>query len=381
MANVLGTPFVLLLTVDDRTYCYGGTEASLDGPQPGYGELQRFVYGTGRAEPLAFNVRDFVEEKGVQYERALARFDKAAFVPLTTGEPVRLSLGLLPLPEDMPLREEPKLLARVLARYIRFAVVEQLLRLAAQHRDLVTQRETALAVAAAASRCCYFVGQEQCSILDRAEEETEPAVEDPRIPRLRSLAHDLHDAGNWLATIGREAEGVERPAEPRENMPIADALKEAWQYLCAASAEESGLAKINEQMLQVEGDCEVRAYRDDLLYAFTKLLQWFAERLGEEAGLGPALLATCEQTERGPQITLEDHSRRLPDELRAELFMPFAQFLPRRGMEPERKYPSAYLPLYLAKMLIEFRNHGALEDRSAEIAGECGHRFVIRFPA
>lgn len=381
LANGLGTPFVLLFTVGDHTYCCGEAEASIEAPQPAYGELQQLIYGAARAEPLTLNVQEFVCEKGRQYEPVLGRFDEAVFLPLTTGEPVRLSLGLLAAPAGTVSPEEAQPLARVLARHFRPAVLEQLLRLSARRRDLIAARKSALAVAAAASRCCLFIGQEQSSIIDGPREEAEPVVEDMRITRLRGLVHDLHEAGGWLATIGREAVGDVQPAEPLQSVPVGAVLQEAWQCLCTASDEEPGLPHIDEATLRLEGDCAVQGNRDDLLYAFTKLLQWFVERLSEEAEPGQAVQVTCEQTERGPQISLEDCSRRLPDHLRQELFMPFAQFLPRRGLEPERKYPSAYLPLYLARMLIEFRNHGMLEDRSADIAGPLGHRFVIRFRA
>jgi predicted heme/steroid binding protein len=47
------------------------------------------------------------------------------------------------------------------------------------------------------------------------------------------------------------------------------------------------------------------------------------------------------------------------------------------------KTPSAgrYLPLYVAKMLVEGRYHGLLEDHSDEIKEHnYGHRILMQFP-
>ncbi len=41
--------------------------------------------------------------------------------------------------------------------------------------------------------------------------------------------------------------------------------------------------------------------------------------------------------------------------------------------------PGLHLSLYMAKMLIELRNGGVVEDRSDEVEGDYGHRIALSF--
>ncbi len=50
-------------------------------------------------------------------------------------------------------------------------------------------------------------------------------------------------------------------------------------------------------------------------------------------------------------------------------------------LDIEREYPSACLPLYFARMLLELRYHAIVQDRTIDLTGLRGHRFVIDFPA
>jgi hypothetical protein len=107
----------------------------------------------------------------------------------------------------------------------------------------------------------------------------------------------------------------------------------------------------------------------------------------------------CEATDSGATITFEDNSHRLPKRLREDLFAPFTQaistpFADIDGANRNANHGSTgkaershlntgrYLPLYLAKMLVEGRYHGLLEDHSDEITERnYGHRILMQFPA
>jgi hypothetical protein len=84
------------------------------------------------------------------------------------------------------------------------------------------------------------------------------------------------------------------------------------------------------------------------------------------------------------EIHFTDQSHRLSPQLRQMMFEPFAYGIP--PITPTKfdgeDLPGLYLPLYLAKMLVEVKNNGSLEDRSVEldVAGLPGHRFVMSFP-
>jgi hypothetical protein len=114
-------------------------------------------------------------------------------------------------------------------------------------------------------------------------------------------------------------------------------------------------------------------------------------------GVEPGLKIECESNKDLVTITFEDNSHRLPQKLRDDLFAPFTQAISTpfaaiegtRGTESGAETPGGnrlnsgrYLPLYLAKMLVEGRYRGLLEDHSDEIKERSyGHRIVMQFPA
>src|SRR6185369_9951415 len=106
----------------------------------------------------------------------------------------------------------------------------------------------------------------------------------------------------------------------------------------------------------------------------------------------PVINKACTNTETSACIILEDSSQRLPKQLRDDLFAPFTQalrtpFMPirrpkplaskRGGQAPAPSYVGTgrYLPLYLAKMIVEGRYQGVLQDQSNQITDrKYGHR-------
>ncbi len=113
----------------------------------------------------------------------------------------------------------------------------------------------------------------------------------------------------------------------------------------------------------------------------------------------PVIKIKCESSGNEVTVIFEDTSARLPEELRDDMFAPFTQaistpFAEIDGAKPEegetntektaKNPPSTgrYLPLYLAKMLVEGRYHGLLKDNSNEIKEhDYGHRILMQFPA
>jgi hypothetical protein len=120
-------------------------------------------------------------------------------------------------------------------------------------------------------------------------------------------------------------------------------------------------------MLEIEGDCRVPARADNLEIAVARILRWLTQRLGETpADLEPALAVHCLPQEGGVEIEFRDRSRRLPRPVRTRLFS-------------QASAPPELLDLYLSKVLVE-RERGVLEDRSDDLEGGAGNRFVMRFP-
>jgi hypothetical protein len=152
--------------------------------------------------------------------------------------------------------------------------------------------------------------------------------------------------------------------------------------------------------LDIDGDCVVRAQKRDVAIIVSRLLQWFAYRGGSTpSDIPPSVTVKCETRDGGAALTFEDHSTRLPPELRRRLFETFSQAIStpfpelesskfefeaggqeRKGEAPQLQ--GRYLPLYLVKILVEARYHGLLKDLSDEIAEHpYGHRILVQLPA
>jgi len=131
---------------------------------------------------------------------------------------------------------------------------------------------------------------------------------------------------------------------------------------------------------------------------FSRLFQWFMYRVPMmPTDVKPAINIECQETKDASVVVFEDNSNRLAKELRDDLFAPFTQAIPTpfpeiKGARKSQKKPRTrrrrelvnagrYLPLYLAKVLVEGRYHGSLSDRSDDITGRTyGHRVVMQLP-
>jgi hypothetical protein len=155
---------------------------------------------------------------------------------------------------------------------------------------------------------------------------------------------------------------------------MAPFLRDTWNEIIGQEQPVPGTFK-------VEGDCVVQADSDDLCIVTSRMLQWFRQRWGDlPEGGAPIITAQCAETNHGSEISFEDRSRRLSKRLREELFIPFTQAISLPMEIAKDNLPGRYLPFYLAKMLVEEKYRGVLEDHSDELPNDAGHRFVIRFP-
>jgi signal transduction histidine kinase len=139
----------------------------------------------------------------------------------------------------------------------------------------------------------------------------------------------------------------------------------------------------------------VEATRVELLLAVIRILQWMVQRKHRvPTGTKQEIFVSWSEHGENTSICLEDRSARLSHRWRQFLFEPFAQAAAHgdwkyvayesesRGESSEGRTLTAgrYLPLYLAKMLVELKNGGQLTDETEAMPGERGHRFVMTFP-
>src|SRR5262249_13041725 len=127
-------------------------------------------------------------------------------------------------------------------------------------------------------------------------------------------------------------------------------------------------------------ECTVQAATEDMIIIVSRLLQWFTKRFVESpSDMNPEISVHCTMSDEGSVLVFEVRSRRLGELLRKRLFEPFTQAVPVPLSSTKMNHAGIYLPLYLAKMLVEEKYKGRLEECSNEIEGGLGHRFVVRF--
>jgi CheY-like chemotaxis protein len=388
--SCLGAPFVVLFSEESQMTenCATNATGLPEGSSKFYHTLQALAHGIGNpTEPFVLNIDQLKRQIDFEADQSYEKLDGAAFVPLPISQKYKLSIGILQEPErtvgpdeTVPPVENAEALGTILAQYLRPTVLENMLNIWPQWTELK-------AIRSSVAKLCLFVGQELKYVLPRQDEDEQPWLEDS-LGRLWDLAHDLDDTGRMLRDL--EDKGWKEESKLVSIKGIAD---ESWGMI--TKGEEGA-----EESFKVEGDCLVEADEIDLNIAVSRLLHWFAQRRSATpVGEQPLVTVKCGDDEGCPTVLFEDRSQRLKKKLRAEMFAPFAHAVPvpfpsesetggaqaaeaaagKREGRPEGRY----LPLYLAKMLVEGRYNGTLEDHSDDDDLKdltYGHRVVMRFP-
>ena len=363
--SCLGAPFILLLTDQERTISCGGNSGLPEGESPAYSTIQAMAYAeSGRMGPFVFDssqtpLPDPAPETGI-----FNALNGAAFISLSISRELPLTLGILK--SDLnhnPLAEDASEIAMALIHYFKPAVLEQLLKLSSFWAGSNAHRAARLH---ATSQFCLYVGQEQLSILQDVRDSGEWSPDNAHFQTLQAFAVDLRDTGQILSSVESEI-----PIKAPNEIEMPWYVRSVWDDL------DGG---IHQDAIKITGNCTVQAAPEDLFIIISRLLQWFTQRFVESPSeSGPEISVHCTMTEEGAELILEDRSRRLGKQLRRRLFDPFTQAVP---VSPGASLtlPGLYLPLYLAKVLIEEKYKGKLEECSDEIKDTRGHRFLVRFP-
>lgn len=355
----LGSPFLLLLQDRGRTIACGGNAGTPAEADPAYELVQTlairesraagyFLFHAEKTPPLTIDREDPI----------LKRLDGGAFIPLCTSEAFPLTLGILKADSgEFPLAENPGDMAQALTSYLKPAVLDQFLKLSSIWAENNARRDARLTET---SRIFLYLGQEQLSILQDARESGEWTAKSKNFQKLQALAEDLSHTGEMLSSLRI------KPGETAHCEEIGGLARSVWKEIGSPNIQSA---------LSVSGRCAVQASAEDLFIILSRLFQWFAERFSEyPPNVKTEVTIHCEASETGPMIVLEDRSRRLPETLRKRLFDVFTF-----TGESNPNLPGLYLPLYLAKALVEEKYNGRIEECSDQIGGDLGHRFILQF--
>jgi DNA-binding response OmpR family regulator len=370
--SCLNRSFLLLLTQDgDTQNC--AYDPELLQTSPIYSALQDFAHGN-LTEPQVLEKGKLGSPSDATMAALYNTMDQTVFLPLSSTPDMRLSIGLLKNktePQRHPRGSEN--LCRILAQYFRPTVLASIGIIRMQFAELHATRMSIV-------KLCLAVGQDITYGLSTIDKKQARDLE-----LLSDLADDLNETGQYLDLL-------DNPEEEIKSIPLQETIETAWDSV-APFGDDSMIERP-----RVRGGCEVRARKSDLELIFSRLFQWFVYRAKTvPLNVKPAIKINCESNDDGVKITFEDNSHRLPKTLREDLFAPFTQAIPTpfAAIGDQRKAtktvgrksakgslaPGRYLPLYLAKFLVESRYRGLLGDRSDEITEHSyGHRILMQFP-
>jgi signal transduction histidine kinase len=214
------------------------------------------------------------------------------------------------------------------------------------------------------------VGRDQSLSLQRLAQSHPSLSKDRNFELLQKTAAKLQSTGNMLLSLSRADALDEKNWRQIPEVPLNAFIKSVWADI---NNNEAAV-----DTLSIDGDCQVRAAPEDLSIMISSILQWLARRfIDTPFGIEPRISVHCGHYDKGVEAIFEDRSHRLGKVLRDRLFDPFAE---NDGLDDAGK---SNLSLYEARLLIEDRYNGVLEDISdlVDAAADSGHRFRMRFPS
>jgi len=371
MQACIGIPSIFLLTDDKGTQNCGSDADVPVGYDHAYEKIQALAQGSvNLTEPFVFEMSKVSAPSDEQSYNINLRLNRAAFLPLFVVHGMRLSIGILQPDKTLHLREDPFKLGSILTSYLRPAIIEHLLRILSQLTETNARRKTLIQHT---SRFCLWTGQEQLAILEEAKEKGEFDSSKECFQKFKTLSEDLRLTGDFLSRLALKAENERKV----ETLHAAEIVKEAWREITEQfDAEGIAFEEIGE-------DVTLPIARGDLLLSTLRVFQWMAQRKDRVPSGNQRISVEYANRNSRAEITFTDQSRRLGERLRAMLFEPFTQanFTPSLPKEKdEEKRPGLYVPLFLARMLVEVKYNGWLLDKTDKLENTQGHSFVMSFP-
>lgn len=377
----LGVPSIFLLS--DRK---GTRNLIADDVMPGdsgnaYEQIQNGIFDrNNNTDPFVFELGKLVERLDEQDHDVFQRLEGSTFLPLYAGDNgLRLSVGILRGEKMSALaaEKEPRKLAGILNQYLRPPVNRLLTYLsrieAAIEKAKVNAERTILLNYT--SKFCLSVGGTQINVLNEAIEKNEIDPGNECFRKLQKLAIDLQTTGKEFSQLTDTRGQPKAPIVPVQEVSARSVVGKAWKMM-----EEHRLVDKLELVERGE-DFGLAVEEKDLLVAVLRMLQWMAQRsISRPSGPNQKIEVAYEKHAGRLEIHFTDQSRILGTQLRRRLFEPFTQAIPTAlEVNGEEDLPGLYLPLYLAKTLVEVKNNGLLVDKTDE--SKPGHHFVMSFPA
>lgn len=382
----LGFSFLLLLTSGGKTTAFAA-RAPVQIPSTALDQIQSAIHARlGSTEPFIVNPADALSPSAHEREalqRVLVSIAGSAFIGLGEIHSTRLSLGLMPGEQGPEAVIEQ---VKLFDRFLRPAVIQILQEIGDlfSASQLGRERERRQTLLRATTDFCLSQSQLLTSLVWEAEKEAGEAQEWPSLLNLRVVADEMREAGELLVHFGTSESGQDEAEVVAVDM--AALIDRIWAQEISARLRTRA-----PHVLRREGQCVAREQVKRVERTVSQIMSWLARRLAPQGGdllsrstdsALPELLVRCVMPKEGNkvQIVFEEHvSKRLSPDALATLFAPFDDAsLAKLAGDPTGQ--GRRLGLYLARTLAELAG-GTLRERSGELPGELGHRFVLELPA
>ena len=386
LESCLGAPFLLILTTGDKSEYYAGNAKLPKEYNNIYNILNMIAQPEiNKTDPKPLDLKSLGTEVAIEIPVDYSSLQGAVLLPIFSNSEYQISITLViqqekrvntknyELDEEIippgKLIEDPIKLWKILNQYLKPTVVEHLLTIFSEWNHIKTTLKEI-------SQICVWIGQEQKAILKNSE-----SLDNNVVKKLRAMANDLTESGNLLRHIEKPLDETIKYAP----LSLKKILNEVWEDIKQAEEIKDDL------VIQIESDCGIEVEENDLYVVLSRLLQWFVKRSSLSAiEDGRFVKFDCKMNENESIISITDNSKRLSETIRKELFAPFTQSIaiPFKDLTPLKKnadesgsehVAGQYLPLYIAKMIVEVKYGGELTDRSGDLEGTLGNRFILRF--
>ena len=275
---------------------------------------------------------------------------RLSVLPLAKYQEFTLLLLLKPPPAEPSRAGDAEGYSRTILRYCRQQVLSHIFDLGS-HLALVADRQRTVLSSTAST--FLKVGQEILYRLhewNRAEESSKKA----QLAALENLACNLRDGGEILEDLGRDQ--LPTSATP---LSVRDLVEAAWNELGDSTAT-----------LEIKDEADLIGDYESTYLALTELFGWLSSQL--EPGRRHVLTVDLSESEGDAIIAIRCPGKRLHHAYRQDLFEASM------ADAAEHLVPGNRLGLFLARVLLEVRSNGRLEDRSEE--EESGYHFRLRIP-
>lgn len=289
----------------------------------------------------------------------LEALSDAVFMPLTLSGKRKILLGLKAKRDGGPQAEDPRLLARIIRAFVPTAVMENLLQLIVrmgQRKEHVRNQ-----VVRDNAAVCIRLSASQQRLIEQIALKVPKVQNVEEFIALIAQSEELRETGERLGAVSEGRASYDR----KVFSSAQDAIQLAWRQIRVPSWLE------DVKLSLPEGICKIPLTRDQARLVTYAILQWMVSH-AVETRMGTPITVSCREQSGQVLLSFEDGTRRVMGELRRLMFDPAAT--------PVHPSGAGLLQLYQARVLVEAR-HGKIMDRSDELKGDLGHRFVIQLPA